>query len=95
MATNLPSCFSIQFLAQLLKILVNLTLLKYVTSQRSYVFLITKEPIFGFRILDLKDHFLASLRLLFVLATEHTLLRIFLNIWRQILFPGGLHDDAL
>ena len=29
-----------------------------------------------------------------MLATEHTLLRIFLNIWRQILFSGGLHDDA-
>ena len=24
-----------------------------------------------------------------MLATEHTLLRMFLNIWRQILFPGG------
>ena len=30
----------------------------------------------------------------FVLATEHTLLRIFLNIWRQILFTEDLHDDA-
>ena len=36
-----------------------------------------------------------DLRLLFVLATEHTLLRMFLNIWRQSLFPGDLHDDAL
>ena len=36
-----------------------------------------------------------DLRLLFVLATEHTLLRIFLNIWRQILFPGDLHDTVL
>ena len=35
------------------------------------------------------------LRLLFVLATEHTLLRMFFNIWRQILFPGDLHDAAL
>ena len=35
------------------------------------------------------------LRLLFVLATEHTLLRMFLNIWRQILFSGDLHDDTL
>ena len=34
------------------------------------------------------------LRLLFMLATEHTLLRMFLNIWGQILFPGDLHDDA-
>ena len=32
MATNLPSCFSIEFLEQLLKFLVNFTLLKYVTS---------------------------------------------------------------
>ena len=61
MATNLPSCFSIQFLEQLLKVLVNFTLLKYVKSQRSYGFLITKELIFGFQILDLKDHFSVSL----------------------------------
>ena len=46
MATNLPSCFSIQFLEQLLKFLVNFTLLKYVKSQRSYGFFITKELIF-------------------------------------------------
>ena len=57
MATNLPSCFSIQFLEHLLKFLVNFTLLKYVKSQRGYGFLITKELIFGFQILDLKDHF--------------------------------------
>ena len=61
MATNLPSCFSIQFLEQALKYLVNFTLLKYVKSQRNYGFLITKELIFGFQILDLKDHFSASL----------------------------------
>ena len=57
MATNLPSCFLIKFLEQLLKFLVNFTLLKYVKSQRSYGFLITKEMIFGFQILDSKDHF--------------------------------------
>ena len=62
MAINLPSCFSIEFLEQLLKFLVNFTLLKYVKSQRSYGFLITKGLIFGFQILDLKDHFSASLR---------------------------------
>ena len=61
MATNLPPCFSIQFLEQLLKFLANFTLLKYVKSERSYGFLITKELIFGFQILDLKDHFSASL----------------------------------
>ena len=64
MTTNLPSCFSIQFiqfLEQFLKFLVNFILLKYVKSQRSYGFLITKELIFGFQILDLKDHFSASL----------------------------------
>ena len=61
MATNLPSCFSIEFLEQLLKFLVNFTLLKYVKSQRSCGFLITKELIFGFQILDLEDHFSASL----------------------------------
>ena len=64
MATNLPSCFSIEFLEQLLKFLVNFTLLKYVKSQRSYVFLITKELIIGFQILDLKDHFSASLNII-------------------------------
>ena len=53
METNLPSCFLIQFLEQLLKFLVNFTLLKQVKSQRSYGFLITKELIFGFEILDL------------------------------------------
>ena len=52
----------IQFLEQLLNFLVNFTLLKYVTSQRSNGFLITKELIFGFQILDLKDDFSASLR---------------------------------
>ena len=57
------SCFSIQFLEQRLKFLVNFTLLKYVKSQRSYGFLITKALIFGFQILDLKDHFSASLKL--------------------------------
>ena len=62
MATNLSSCFSIQFLEQLLKFLVNVTLLKYVKSQGSYGFSITKELIFGFQILHLKDHFSASLR---------------------------------
>ena len=61
MSTNLPSCFFIQFLEQLLKFPVNFTLLKYVKSQRNCGFLITKELIFGFQILDLKDHFSASL----------------------------------
>ena len=56
METNLPSCFSIQFLEQLLKFLVNFNLLKYVKSQRKAI-----ELIFGFQILDLKDYFSASL----------------------------------
>ena len=72
MATNLPSCFSIQFLEQLLKFLVNFTLLKYVKSQRSYGFLITKELIFGFQILDLKDHFSVSLKKLAPLKLERS-----------------------
>ena len=72
MATNLPSCFSIQFLEQLLKFLVNFTLLKYVKSQRCYGFSITKELIFGFQILDLKDHFAASLNLVYSNNDEHT-----------------------
>ena len=61
MATNLPSYLFIQFLEQLLKFLVNFTLLKYVKSQRSYGILMTKELIFGFQILDLKVQFSASL----------------------------------
>ena len=52
MATNLPSCFPIQFSEQFLKFLATFTLLKYVKSQRSYGFLITKELLFGFQILD-------------------------------------------
>ena len=46
MTTNSPYCFSIQFLAQLLKFLFNFILLTSVKSQRSYGFLITKELIF-------------------------------------------------
>ena len=65
MATNLPFCFFIQFLEQFLKSLVNFTLLKYVEFQRSYGFLIRKELIFGLQILNLKDHFSASLKKLF------------------------------
>ena len=64
MATNLPSSFSIQFLEQLLKFLVNFILLKYVKSPRSYGFLITKELISGFQTLALKDHFSTSLNIL-------------------------------
>ena len=45
--------------------------------------------------LSWKNKGLTKLRLLFVLATEHTLLRLFLDIWRQILFLGDLHDTAL
>ena len=74
MATNLPSCFSIQFLEQLLKFLVNFILLKYVKSQRSYGFLITKELIFGFQILDLKVHFSASLKTCLILYSVETVL---------------------
>ena len=64
MATNLPSCFSNRFLEQFLKFLVNFTLFKYIKSQRSYGFLITKELIFGFQISDLKDHFSAYLTII-------------------------------
>ena len=46
--------------------------------------------IFFFVVVVLSEHLN-----LFVLATEHTLLRMFLNIWHQILFPGDLHDGAL
>ena len=69
MATNLPFCFFIQFLEQLLKFLANFTLLKYVKSQRSYGFLITKELIFW---LDLKVHFSASLTYFFIVSLGKT-----------------------
>ena len=48
----------------LFNFVVNFTLLKYVKSQKSYGFSITKELIFGFQILNLKDHFSASLKVL-------------------------------
>ena len=70
MATNLPFCFTIQFWEHFLKFLVNFILLKFVQSQRSYGFLITKKLIFGFQILDLKDHFLASLKSFKVLVLK-------------------------
>ena len=53
---------SIQYLEQLLKLLANFTLLKYVESLKSYGFLITKELIFGFQILDLKKLLLGLLK---------------------------------
>ena len=83
MATNLPSCFSIQFLEQLLKFLVNFTLLKYVKSQRNYGFLITKELMFGFSTLDLKDHFSASLKNTsgYCFIRWLLILRCFLEMW--------------
>ena len=53
MATNLPSCFSIQFLEQLLKFLANFTLLKYVKSQKLWLFNHKRAnfwlPNFGFK----------------------------------------------
>ena len=72
MVTNLPSCFSVEFLELLLKFLVNFTFLKYVKSQRSYGFLFTKELILGFQISDLKNHFSASLK--------SSLLPVFFNL---------------
>ena len=84
MATNLPSCFSIEFLEQLLKFRVNFTLLKYVKSQRSYGFLITKELIFGFQILDLKDHFSASLNLTSTCIAFQHLITQSLQLWKKL-----------
>ena len=46
------------------------------------------------KFIDDVEKFLVQLRLLFVLATEHTLLHILFNIWRQIWLPGDLHDAA-
>ena len=77
LATNLQSWLFIQFLEQLLKFLVNFTLLKYVKSQRSYGFLTTKELIFGFQILDLKYHFSASLNMISQFQQSHINILIF------------------
>ena len=44
---------------------------------------------------DLRLFIAFDLRLLFVLAMEHTLLSIILDIWRQSLFLEYLHDAAL
>ena len=44
---------------------------------------------------QVKKNTVTLLRLLFVLATEHTLLHMLLITWHQILFPGDLHDDTL
>ena len=71
-----------QFLEQLLKFLVNFTLLKFVKFQRSYGFLITKELIFGFQILDLKDHFSASLNSEIVLVIT---LRLLYDVLHQLI----------
>ena len=50
------------------------------------VFLITKELIFGFQIVDLKDHFSASLnRLLF--HAEYLIYLLFFTNW----FPKNTH----
>ena len=43
-------------------------------KQRSYGFLVTKELIFGFQILDLKDHFSASLSCQLLLVVKVQLL---------------------
>ena len=98
MAINLPSCFFIQFLEQLLKFLLNFTLLKYVKSQRNYGFLITKELIFGFQILDLKDHFSASLSLQevekFAGYGWNTLIQVWMTGYHGFLLEAiGLFDE--
>ena len=92
MATNLSSCFFIQFLEQLLKFLVNFTLLKYVTSQRSYDFLITKELIFGFQIFVLKDHFSATLSSF--ISNLETFLNLMLKQVKVQIFQNGSNDHV-
>ena len=61
MATNLSSCFFYSIF-RTTEVSSKLYFVKIVKSQRRYDFLITKELIFGFQILDLKDHFSASLK---------------------------------
>ena len=77
MATNLPSYFSIQFLEQLLKFLANFTLLKYVKSQRSYGFLITKRADFWLQIFGFKRSLLSLLKTIvnkFAISSHTTLI---------------------
>ena len=62
MVTNLPSCFLIQLSEQLLKFLVNFTLLKYVKSQRSYGFLITKDDFWLPNYIGIKRSLLSLLK---------------------------------
>ena len=57
MATNLPLCFFIQLLEQLLKFLVNFTLLKCYVSEKLWLFNHKRADFW----LDLKVHFSASL----------------------------------
>ena len=92
MATNLPSCFSIEFVEQLLKFLANFTLLKYVKSQRSYRFLIRKElifwfPNFGYKrsLLNLLNCFSSFLRKTFqsFLFGTHIELITYTEYWNQ------------
>ena len=67
-----------------MKFLVNFTLLKYVKSQRSYGFLITKELIFGFQILDLKDHFSAFLTWYFYKSFSGLVVLMSVDITRNL-----------
>ena len=91
METNLPSCLFTQFLEHLLKFPVNFTFLKYVKSQRSYGFLITKELIFGFQILDLKDHFSASLNseIVLVIVVQLTFPEFHFETDAKVDFPSA------
>ena len=70
--------FLLNFLEQLLKFLVNFTVLKYVKSQRTGGILITKQLIFGFQILDLKDHFSASL-IIFLIVGHNNKIHVLIS----------------
>ena len=95
MATNLPSCFSIEFLEQPLKFIVNFTLLKYVKSQRSYGFLISQELSFGFQILDLKNHCSASLRGMQETPTCNPLYVVIIRVVRVTHTLGNKHNTNM
>ena len=62
--------------------------MKYVKSQRSYGFLITKELFSGFQILDLKDHFsaflnISNLNYFFIFELHKTNITPFLSGFRK------------
>ena len=84
MATNLPSCFSIQFLEQLLKFLVNFTLLKYVKSQRKLWLFNYKRADFWLPNFGFERSLFSLLNFIFVLAVLTETCYIFIKVINDV-----------